>query len=78
MDSSPHRRKKDGQFFFKTVDDLSVNITKKVINVNDNKAQASFTVKMFYRNKSKNAKEQRSLPKNWSLKKSSGNWILSP
>ena len=54
------QEKKTWSIFFETVDNLSAKITNKVINVNGNKAQAVFTVKMFYRNKSKNAKDERS------------------
>lgn len=61
-------------FFFRNARDISVSIEDEIIQIDDNNARASFSIKMSYVNTTKNEVEKSVILKDWRLKPVNGQW----
>jgi len=61
---------------FSNVENITIRIDNQAIDIKGNKATASFSVKMFFQNKTNNKVEESSFSKNWELERREDRWML--
>jgi len=61
---------------FSNVENVTIKIDNQKIDIKGNKATVSFSVKMFFQNKTNNKVEESSFSKNWELERREERWML--